>query len=220
MRTIAYVDGYNLYYGRLQGSPYKWLHVRALLEAILRIQNPAIQVIAVKYFTAPVIARLATHGQASVEAQNAYLRALTATGVNVILGRHQLEAGRAPRYQPGVSVSRQDTVPIWHLDEKETDVRLALAMYRDASQSRMDQVVLVTSDTDMVPALEALRADFSLGLGLILPRRPEGGRPAAGSLMNLVDWTRSHIRDEELAAAQLPVRVPTRRKPADKPAYW
>lgn len=220
MRTIAYVDGYNLYYGRLQGTPYKWLDIRALLREILRIQNPAVQLVGVKYFTAPVIARLATHGQASVEAQNAYLRALGATGVEVILGRHQLEAGRAPRYHPDVTASRQDTVPVWHLDEKETDVRLALSMYRDACQGRMDQAVLATSDTDMVPALEALRADFTLGLGLVLPRRPDGGRPAAGSLMQLVDWTRSHILDRELAQSQLPARMPTKRKPADKPAYW
>lgn len=220
MRTIAYVDGYNLYYGRLQGTAYKWLDLRVLIQHILHIQNPAIQLIGIKYFTSPVIARLASHGQASVEAQNAYLRALGATGVEVTMGRHQLEAGRSPRYQPGVTANRQDTVPVWHLDEKETDVRLALAMYRDACQGQMAQAVLVSSDTDMVPALEALRADFNLGLGLILPRKPEGGRPPAGSLMQLVDWTRSHILDSELAKSQLPIRVPTKRKPADKPAYW
>lgn len=220
MRTIAYVDGYNLYYGRLQGTAWKWLDVRALLQGILRVQNPAIELIGLKYFTSPVIARLATHGAASVEAQNAYLRALAATGVEVILGRHQLESGLAPRFQPGITASRQDTVPVWHLNEKETDVRLALTMYRDACQVRHDQAVLVTSDTDMVPALEVLRSDFALTLGLILPRRPAGSRPTTGSLMQLVNWTRSHILDDELAAAQLPSRVPTRRKPADKPAYW
>ena len=25
MRTIAYIDGFNLYYGLLKGTPYKWL---------------------------------------------------------------------------------------------------------------------------------------------------------------------------------------------------
>ena len=24
-RVIAYIDGYNLYYGLLKGTPYKWL---------------------------------------------------------------------------------------------------------------------------------------------------------------------------------------------------
>ena len=27
MKTIAYIDGYNLYYSLLRGSPYKWLDV-------------------------------------------------------------------------------------------------------------------------------------------------------------------------------------------------
>ena len=25
-RTFAYIDGYNLYYGLLKGTPYKWLN--------------------------------------------------------------------------------------------------------------------------------------------------------------------------------------------------
>lgn len=220
MRTIAYVDGYNLYYGRLRGTPYKWLDLHALLQGILHIQNPAMTLTRVRYFTAPVIARLANHGQASADAQQTYLRALRATGVDITLGRHQLEPGQAPRYLAGVAANRQDTAPVWHLDEKETDVRLALTMYRDAASGTMDQAVLVSSDTDLLPALEALRADYSLPLGLILPRRPAGGRPAAVSLMQLADWTRSVIQDSELASAQLPPRLPTRRKPADKPQHW
>lgn len=219
MRTIAYVDGYNLYYSRLRGGPFKWLDLHALLQGILHIQDPAMQLARVRYFTSPVIARLASHGPASVEAQHACLRALQLTKVEVTLGRHQLEPGKAPRHLPGVAPSRLDTVPVWHLDEKETDVRLALAMYRDARMGLMEQAVLISSDTDLVPALEALRADFSLALGLILPRRPEAGRPSATSLMQLADWTRAVILDSELAAAQLPARLPTRRKPADKPAY-
>lgn len=220
MRTIAYVDGYNLYYGRLQGTPWKWLDIHALVQHILHVQDPAMTLTRVRYFTAPVIARLASHGHRSLEAQQTYLRALETTGVDVTLGRHQLEAGRAPRYQPGVAANRQDTVPIWNLNEKETDVRLALAMYRDAASHAMEQAVLVSSDTDLLPALDALRADFSLPLGLILPRRPDRARPPAGSLMQLVDWTRSVILDSELANAQLPTRLPTRRKPVDKPGYW
>lgn len=220
MRTIAYVDGYNLYYSRLRGTPFKWLDLHALLQGILHVQDPGMRLVRVRYFTSPVIARLASHGPASVEAQHAYLRALQFRGVEVTLGRHQLEPGKAPRHLPGVAPSRQDTVAVWHLDEKETDVRLALTMYRDARVQAMEQALLVTSDTDLVPALEALHADFPLALGLVLPRRPNAGRPSATSLMHLADWTRTVILDGELAAAQLPARVPTRRKPADKPAHW
>lgn len=35
LRTRVYVDGYNLYYGCLRKTPYKWLDIRALAERIL-----------------------------------------------------------------------------------------------------------------------------------------------------------------------------------------
>lgn len=131
MRTLVYIDGYNLYYGRLQGSPYKWLDVGRLAQEICGENAPASRIERVCYFTSPVIARLATHGVASVEAQNAYLRALMARNVDVILGRHQLENGYAPRYIEGSAPVRRDRAAIWVLAEKETDTRIALTVYRD-----------------------------------------------------------------------------------------
>lgn len=52
----------------LHGSPHKWLDLPALLSAILRIQAPTAEVLSVSYYTSPVIARLATRGQASNDA--------------------------------------------------------------------------------------------------------------------------------------------------------
>ena len=220
MRTIAYVDGYNLYYGRLQGTPYKWLDLQTLIRKLLHIQNPSFELVQVKYFTSPVLGSLATQGANSVAAQNSYLRALEASGVEIIKGRHQLESGRSPRFVVGNKANRMDTVEVWHLDEKETDVRMALTMYRDACRGHMEQAVLISSDTDMVPTLELLKADFNLPTGLILPRRPDSKRPPAGSLQALSQWTRQYVLDEELSASQFNPRIPTRKKPADKPDYW
>jgi predicted transcriptional regulator len=54
MRTAIYVDGFNLYYRALKGTPYKWLNLEALARHMLRPTN---QITAVKYFTARVSAR-------------------------------------------------------------------------------------------------------------------------------------------------------------------
>jgi hypothetical protein len=51
MRTIAYVDGYNLYHGRLKYTRFKWLDLRGLLASILRIQDHTSELIEVKLFT-------------------------------------------------------------------------------------------------------------------------------------------------------------------------
>ncbi len=93
-----------------------------------------------------MIARLATRGQASNDAQSRYIRALQARGVEVILGKHRLARGYAPRFVDGQAASMQDQVAIWQLEEKETDVNLALGMYRAAcraDQLQIEQIVLV-----------------------------------------------------------------------------
>lgn len=59
MRTIAYVDGYNLYYGCLKGSPHLWLDVDRPVRGILHVQDPMSEVQRVKYFTAYIKARFA-----------------------------------------------------------------------------------------------------------------------------------------------------------------
>ena len=35
MRTNVYIDGFNLFYGCLKGSPYKWLNIEALCRRLL-----------------------------------------------------------------------------------------------------------------------------------------------------------------------------------------
>lgn len=68
------------------------------------------------------------------------------------------------------------------LEEKETDVNLALGMYRAACRAdqlqidQIHQIVLVSGGTDLGPALAAIRADFPhIRLGVILPHRLQGG---------------------------------------------
>ena len=53
MKTNVYVDGFNLYYGCLKHTPYKWLDIAKLCRLIL----PRDQVNQIKYFTALVSAR-------------------------------------------------------------------------------------------------------------------------------------------------------------------
>ena len=157
MRTAFFIDGYNLFYGLLAGTPFKWLDLPALLTYITKIQNPASETAQVNYFTSPVLPPLATRGKESAEAQDVYIRALKAKGVTVHLGRHRLNRGSAPRYLDGIPASRSDKVDVWDLEEKETDVNIAISMYRLLSQqqnleadARIAQIVLVSADTSFL----------------------------------------------------------------------
>src|SRR5207247_721364 len=70
VRTNVYIDAFNLYYGCLKGTPYKWLD----LEALCRILLPKNDVIHIKYFTARISAQ--PHDPSKPTRQQTYLRAL------------------------------------------------------------------------------------------------------------------------------------------------
>jgi len=230
LRTAIYIDGYNLYYGRLRGTQYKWLDVVSLFSRIARSIEPHSQIISVKFFTAPALTTFSRHGTESMRAQNDYHRALEAKYPDCfekVLGSHVFEKDgtRMPLYVDGSSFDKENTVKVWRLVEKKTDVNLALAMYRDVNKGGLDQVVLISNDTDTEPVIHALIEDFpELKIGMIIPRGPQNsgkkGRPASSSLLNLAHWSRAYINDEELLAAQLPDFVPTKKKPATKPIHW
>lgn len=81
MRTIVYVDGFNFYFGVLRNTAYKWLDIVSLVKHVCHVQNPQIEVVSVKFFTAPVITRVATKGDKALHSQNTYHKALiTVTG--------------------------------------------------------------------------------------------------------------------------------------------
>ncbi len=83
------------------------------------------------------------------------------------------------------------------------------------------KIILVSADTDMTPSLKAIKEDFpEIQVGIILPHREGIDRGVSGSLQNYASWVRKYIKIDELQTHQFPNRVPTRKKPADKPYYW
>lgn len=227
-RTTIYIDGYNLYYSRLKGTPYKWLDIVALFrDRILRAQAPDAQVVAIKFFTAPVKANYARHGEASTHAQTQYHRALEAREpglVQIIRGFHIFEPTPLPAYHEGVAPSKASAAQVWMIEEKQTDVNLALHAYRDAVRGEVDQLVICSNDSDMEPALRMIREDVAaIKIGLVMPLRENSalqGKVPNKRLTAWADWTRRYIRDEELAQSQLPQNVPTKKKSASKPGHW
>jgi hypothetical protein len=110
------------------------------------------------------------------------------------------------------------------IEEKQTDVNLALHVYRDAVRGLCQQQVICTNDSDLEPALQMVREDVpSMRIGLIVPLRKRNSTDEAVSnkrLTSKANWVRQHILDTELASAQMPSSVQTKKKPAPKPAHW
>ncbi|MCW8127703.1 NYN domain-containing protein [Microbulbifer halophilus] len=228
MKTIIYVDGYNLYYGRLRNTAFKWLDIRRLLvDGILKPQSPQAVVTRLKFFTSDTKTRFASQGPVSQKSQQDYHRALQLlypSEIEIIKGFYSVEKANLPRFvEPP---DNDDRAEVWRLEEKQTDVNIALHAYRDVVRGSADQVVLVSNDSDLEPALHFIRHDLggAVKVGLIIPVEPPSGRgnrrPANGRLNKYADWTRRYIRDDELSVSLLPDVVPTRKKPIRRPEYW
>lgn len=118
IRTIVYVDAFNLYYGALKDTPYKWLDLLALSRAMLRRDNV---VESIKYFTAKVVPR--PSDPSAPTRQNLYLRALRTIKADVVLGRFLSHPVRMmlSHPQPGAS----PFVEVIKTEEKGSDVNIA-----------------------------------------------------------------------------------------------
>ena len=112
MKAIVYIDGYNLYYGLLKGTPHKWLDLWAMARALLKED---IELLAVKYFTAPV--KTFPHDLEAVDRQKIYLQALIAQGkVQVVQGfyaKHRTWAPAADERCSTCDVQMAGLVPIY-----------------------------------------------------------------------------------------------------------
>jgi len=202
-----------------------------LFERIVTAQDPASKVELVHYFTAPALGKFASHGEASTSAQSAYHRAHEALYPGkfaMSLGKHSYsrDGVKASVFLEGQPYDQNNQVRIWKIEEKQTDVNLAMAIYRDAAKDLVDQTVVVSNDSDAEPVLRAVREDFpGVRIGVITPVRPPSdastSRRVSASLASKAHWTRSSILDDELSQCQLPPQVvPPGKKVIVKPSHW
>ena len=144
-RVIAYVDGFNLYFGlRDMGwRRFYWLDIVKLARSILETGS---ELADVKYFTARV-----SFPEEKRKRQSAYLEALEiASSPTIIFGKYRPEAYFCQYcYQEG-------QIP----KEKMTDVNIAVEMMTDAFQDRFDTALLISGDSDLTPPALAIRRLF------------------------------------------------------------
>jgi uncharacterized LabA/DUF88 family protein len=165
-RTVFLVDGFNLHHSvldseRLLGCRLRRLDVASLCAAYVHAlpgRNTLERI--VHYSALPHHLEAAQPGV--IHRRQAYLEALRATGVETRLGQFK---------------RRQRTCPFCGhrfatFEEKETDVAIGATMTRLVCDDACDTVVLVTGDTDLVPAFRAARdRDPSKTLAVMFPYR-------------------------------------------------
>jgi uncharacterized LabA/DUF88 family protein len=162
-RTIVYVDGFNLYYGSVKGTAYKWLDIRKLVRLLL----PRHDVAHVHYFTARVKA-----GPRDIQQparQEIYLRALrTLSGFTIHFGSFQQHAKWLPLALP---VGGQTHARVLVSEEKGSDVNIATLLLIDAHDRLFQQAVVVSNDSDLVLPVRMVQKKFGLPVGVLHPHK-------------------------------------------------
>ena len=207
MRTFVYVDGFNLYYRALKGTPWKWLDLPALFVKVLQ---PHHDILTVKYFTARVSGT--PTDQSKPQRQDVYLRALQRyrPEVEVYFGHFLSHKVRVPLAQP---VGGRSTVEVIRTEEKGSDVNLAVHLLNDGWLDAYDCAVVVSNDSDIAEAMRLVRQQHGKRIGLVTPGT---GRPSQ-QLKKHADFAR-HIRPNGLRHSQLPNPIPGTN--VRKPTGW
>lgn len=203
-RTIAYVDGYNLYYGLLKGTPYKWLDLVQFVAKLLRDNH---SLVSVKYFTSPV--KTYPHDTSALDRQKIYLQALgTLPNVEIIQGFYRKDTVLMPVHEEECKkcpMASDGFVKVVKLEEKRTDVNIASAMLLDAFNDRADVFVLVSGDTDFIAPVNIVRKDFKKTVIVFNPRETKSW------LRDYASYYRDVPRDLP-AKCQLPDVIPYGRR--------
>lgn len=244
MRTRVYIDGYNLYYGCLKFSPYKWLDLEVLftkyiLPSVYVTQNPFfLAPIAIKYFTADIIDKAAIDldsRQDQITYHNA-LQGHSKSRLQIYKGYYSVTQVSAFQVEGKKFPRDCERVEIWKLEEKQSDVNLATEALFDAmTEESLQQVVFVSNDTDLAASMKKIKEynptrlakDWKpVQVGLVIPTRSAKSarnndiRRPNKTLSLLADWTVKSISDEWLAGSQLPYKVSIGRRPAVIPVSW
>jgi hypothetical protein len=207
-RVNVYVDAFNLYYGCLKGTPFRWLDLEALSRRYVR----AGRLHRVRYFTANVTPR--PDDPRAPQRQQAYLRALrTIPFLTVHLGRFQesevrMRLADPPRGGP-------TTVVVRRTEEKGSDVNLASHLLMDAMKGDFELALVVSNDSDLCEPIRMTIREAGRPVGVLIPHDR-----ASIDIARIPPTFIKRIRRGALAASQFPDVIHDARGPVHRPPGW
>ena len=196
-RTLLYVDGFNLYYSAVRGTPPRWLNPVSLAATAF----PNNRIIGLRMFTARVTARPGNPGEPM--RQSFYWRALrTLANALIIEGDFRTRQVDAAVVHPPPQFIR-----VFKTEEKGSDVNLAAHLLLDAFRQRYDSAIVISGDSDLITPVRMVRDDLGLPVGVLNPQRLSGPNPPTprknAGLQQAASFYQNGVTWAQLAAAQL-----------------
>ncbi len=204
MKTNVYIDGFNLYYGCIKGTPYHWLNPAEMCRLLL----PKDTIHKIKYFTAIVSPRPNDPDQP--QRQKTFLRALeTIPNLEIIYGTFLSHEVRMPSSPIGTGY-----VKVIKTEEKGSDVNLATHLVADGFKNDFELAVVVSNDSDLLTPIQIVTQELGKPVGLLNPHK----NPSVALLPHVLFAKK--IRKGVLGKSQFPPVMRDNRGEFYKPESW
>lgn len=218
MKLNVYVDGFNLEYGSLMGTAYRWLDLRALCQATF----PSDHIGRIRYFTA--LMKPNPHDPDKHVRQATYLRALgTLSDLTIHEGRYIKKPVKMALHPIPDPPTPPTLVKVVKTEEKGSDVNLASYLLLDAFDDDYEGAVVVSNDSDLAEPIRLVRTRFKRRMIVLHPcshpnRNPSIELRKAAALRagkpSLI------VQEALLAASQFPPSMTDAHGTFSKPAGW
>ena len=204
MKTNIYIDGFNLYFGCIKDTPYKWLDVAKMCHLLL----PKDHIQRIKYFTAKVKPRPNDPSQPIRQAT--FWRALrTIPNLEIVEGSFLSHEVMMPRSPIGGGY-----VKVVKTEEKGSDVNLATHLLLDGFRNEYELAVIISNDSDLLLPIQVVTEQFGKSVGLLNPQKDPSVK-----LIPHVMFVKN-IRKNVLKNSLFPTMMRDKNGQFSKPADW
>ncbi|KQC09143.1 MAG: hypothetical protein APR62_03115 [Smithella sp. SDB] len=202
-RVSFFIDGFNVFHAldcEKSYHKYKWLDYSALAKCFVSSRDTIADIF---YFTA-----YAEWSQDKKMRHQLLIRALTMKGVKIVLGKFKLRDKECRLCRRTYQT----------FEEKQTDVNISVKLFQSAYDDTFDTGILVTGDSDIVPAIRAVKESFpAKRIGVVIPI----GR-SAEDMKNACDF-HMKMKEKHLRDSQFPDSIvidPAKSITLNRPATW
>ena len=213
IHTSFLIDGFNVYHSvktashdlGLAGGGTRWLDIRSMCSSYLHLIDKTASLEDIYYFSA--LAKHLEHKKPDVTARHKkYIRCLEDTGVVVELHR----------FKKSLTFCQKCNQTFNRREEKETDVAMATRIFELLILDKCDTIVLVTGDTDIVPAVKTAQSTFPQKEILFLMPYKRHNKELANLVSRHFDISSNNYTNHQFADPF----ITKNGKSLDKPSSW
>lgn len=194
-RVCFYIDGFNVYHAidGLKEQQLKWLDLSNLAEKLIHPKTEVIE--RIYYFSA-----FADFKPDAKKRHEQYVAALRSRGIEIVMGNFKRKTVYAWCDGPG---HKPKKVVRETYEEKESDVNVALQLVSDAYENVFDVAYIVSSDSDLVPAMRMVLSRFPQKR-IVTVAAPHKGHSQSALKLGL---EKRKINREQLSNSMLPDEI-------------